>query len=167
MAISKSLTPRCKTAKAFTLLELLVVSILMTIVFMIIAQFWKWFSPSLNDMIGRWHLLRESKLATQILAQDFGSTVGAMIVGENELALCKDTGNPPNGVADWSTDTRVDYYLSGDKLMRSELDAGANFAIADGVSGFTVESVPPVIRITLDLQSSTASRQLVFYWNMP
>jgi uncharacterized membrane protein len=165
MVISKSLAPRCKTAKAFTLLELLVVSILMTIVFMIIAQFWKWFSPSLNDMIGRWHLLCESKLTTQILAQDFGSTV-AVTVGENEISLCRDTGNPPNGFADGS-DIWVDYYLSGNKLMRRDIDAGADFAVADGVTGFTVESIPPVFRITLNLQSSTASRQLVFLWSTP
>ena len=52
-------------------------------------------------------------------------------------------------------------------LVDLELDAGADFAVADGISGFTVESVPPVFRITLDLQCSTASRQLVFYWDMP
>jgi len=168
MATKIPLMSRSRGAKGFTLLELLVVSILTTIVVLITAQFWMWFSPSLNDLIARWHLLREGRIATQILAADFGSTVGATPVGEDRIILCKDSGNNPNGIADWAApDVLVDYYLSGGTLVRSD-SAGAEFAVADGISAFTVESVPPAsIRMTLDMQCSTASHQLVFYWNIP
>jgi type II secretory pathway pseudopilin PulG len=157
-----------KTAKGFTLLELLVVSILTIIVGLITAQFWMWFSPSLNDLVGRWHLLREGRTATLILASDFGSAVGATPVGENRIILCKDAGDNPNGIADWAApDVLVDYYLTGGTLVRND-SSGGEFAVADGVSGFTVESIPPSsIKMTLDLRSSTAARQLVFYWNIP
>jgi prepilin-type N-terminal cleavage/methylation domain-containing protein len=165
----KTLILRGKAAKGFTLLELLVVSILMVIVVLITAQFWMWFSPSLNEMIGRWHLLREGRLITQNFAADFGSTVGATPVGEDRIVLCKDSGPNPNGTADWAApDVLVDYYFSGGKLQRNDISTGADFAVADNVSAFTVEQISPTsIRISLDLQCSTASRQLVFYWNKP
>jgi prepilin-type N-terminal cleavage/methylation domain-containing protein len=165
----QTLMLRSKAAKGFTLLELLVVSILMVIVVLITAQFWMWFSPSLDEMVGRLHLLREGRIITQNFAADFGSTVGATPVGEDRIVLCKDGGPNPDGIASFAApDVLVDYYLSGSKLLRNDISTGADFAVADNVSAFTVEEISPtVIRISLDLQCSTASRQMIFYWDKP
>jgi len=161
------LTLRRRFRRGFTLIELMVVSILMAIVVLITSQFWRWFSPSVAEMIGREHILGEARIAMQNLAADFGSAVGAVAVGNNRLMLCKDSGDFPNGLADWAApDVLVDYYLVDGTLQRSDLSTGAEFAVADGISNFTVEQGPP-LRITMGLQRKGASRQLVFIWSTP
>ena len=151
----------------FTILELQVVAILMVIVMLIITQFWKWFLPSVTEMIAREHILCEARIAMQNLAADFGSAVGVTPIGNNRLVLCKDGGDFPNGLADWAPpDVLVDYSIVNNTLQRSNLSTGAEFTVADGILGFTIEEGPP-LRITLELQRQDATRQLVFMWSAP
>jgi type II secretory pathway pseudopilin PulG len=155
-----------KLVKGFTIMELLVVSILMVIVMLITSQFWMWFSPSVTEMIAREHILREAKMAAQNLAADFGSAVGAAPFGSDGLVLCKDGGDFPSGDANWAPpDVLVYYSLVGNTLQRSD-STGAEFTVADSVSNFTVGEGPP-LRITLELQCQDVARQLVFMWSAP
>jgi prepilin-type N-terminal cleavage/methylation domain-containing protein len=163
------LTLRQRTKKGFTILELMIVSILMVIVVMITNQFWAWFSPCVVDIIARGHTLREARMAMRSLADDFGAAVGAAPVGNDRLTICKDGGNPPNGQADWFTpDVMIDYFIVDNSLYRRDVSAGAEFAVADSISGFTVEQLSPtLIRITLDLTCRDFNRQLTFMWSQP
>jgi type II secretory pathway pseudopilin PulG len=158
-----------KLVKGFTIMELLVVSILMIIVVLITSQFWMWFSPSVTEMIAREHILREARMAMQNLAADFGSAVGAAPIGNNRLVLCRDGGDFPDGEPNWAApDVLVDYFLEGNTLQRSDLSTGAEFTVADGISNLTVEQVSPtLLRITLALECRTVERQLVFMWSAP
>ncbi len=123
--------------KGFTILELLVVSILMVIVMMIITQFWRWIMPSITEMSARWQILRENRIAMQNLASDFGSAVGFIIVGTDRFLLCQDSGDLPNGLADWaSPDILVDYSIVNNKLLRSDLSTGMESNIAECISNF-------------------------------
>jgi hypothetical protein len=141
----------------------------MVIVVMITAQFWKWFSPSVVNMVARGHILREARMAMQNLAADFGAAVGAAPAGSDRLVLCKDGGDFPNGVADWAApDALVDYFVTDGSLYRSDLSAGVEFVVADSVSDFTVEQISPtLVRITLQLVCRGFERQLVFMWSQP
>ncbi|MBN1787228.1 MAG: type II secretion system protein [Sedimentisphaerales bacterium] len=168
--MNRTISTLCKKAKrGFTLLELMVVSLLMFIVVMLTNQFWTWFTPSVTDIIARAHTLREARMAMRSLADDFGAAVGAAPLGGNRLILCKDGGDFPNGLADWSApDVLVDYYIVDSSLYRNNVSAGTGFAVADGVTGFTVEQISPtLIRITLDLAVRDFSRQLTFMWSQP
>ncbi len=155
--------------KGFTILELLIVALLMVMVTMIIAQFWRWILPSITDLNARWHILRENRLALQNLASDFGSTVGIVPVNSEQLMLCQDGGDFPNGLADWSAPDRlVDYSLVNTKLIRSDISSGMEVTVADCVSGFEVELVSPtLLRISLELSSYNVTRQMVFFWSQP
>jgi type II secretory pathway pseudopilin PulG len=163
------LTLRQRFGTGFTILELLVVSILMAMVVMITTQFWTWFSPSITDIIARGHTLREARMAMQNLADDFGAAVGAAPVGSDRLVLCKDGGDFPNGAADWAApDVLVDYFIADNSLYRSDLSAGVEFVVADSVSDFTVEQISPtLVRITLQWVCRDSERQLVFMWSQP
>ena len=164
-----ALTLQQRTKKGFTILELLVVSVLMLMVVMITNQFWAWFSPCVMDIIARGHTLREARMAMRSLADDFGAAVGAAPIGSDRLVLCKDGGDFPNGLADWAApDALVDYFIMDNSLYRSDISAGVEFVVADSVSNFTIEQISPtLLRITLDLACRDFSRQLVFMWSQP
>jgi prepilin-type N-terminal cleavage/methylation domain-containing protein len=161
-----SLSSRRGFRKGFTLLELLVVSILVVMLMLITTQFWTWFSPSIAEMVAREHLLREARIAMQSLAADFGSVVGVTLIGTDRIILCKDSGDLPNGLADWAApDILVDYAFVDNTLRRSD-SAGADFTVADCVSNFTADPGPP-LTITLEFQGKGDSRSLVFMWSEP
>ncbi len=155
--------------QGFTILELLIVAILMVMVTMIIAQFWRWILPSITDLNARWHILRENRVTMQNLASDFGPTVGILPVSSEQLILCQDGGDFPNGLADWSEpDRMVDYSLVNSKLVRSDISSGMEVTVANCVSGFEVEQLSPtLLRISLELSSYNITRQMVFFWSQP
>lgn len=142
-------------------MELLVVSVLMIIVMMIVAQFWKWFSPCITDLIARERLLREGRLTMQNLSYDFGSATE--ISGGSQLII---NGN-------------IYYYRESpddSNLYRRDVSEGTDFAIADCVSNFSVEENPEgsnLWQITLEFSARSYnndqpfSRELVFRWSPP
>lgn len=157
----------CRFRRGYTILELLVVSILMIIVLLITSQFWIWFSPSVVEMIAREHILREARMAIQNLAADFGSAVGAAPFGSDGLVLCKDGGDFPDGEPNWSDPDVLVYYSLVDNTLRCS-DSTGGFTVADSVSNFTVEQISPTLRrITLDLARRGTTRRLVFLWSAP
>ncbi len=165
--MSKQSAASRKNNGGFTILELMVVSILMTIVVLITAQFWRWFSPNVSFMIARGHILREARVAMENLAADFGSAVGASSVSGSGLLICKDSGDYPNGIADWTApDVMVDYSIVNNTLQRNDLSTGSVFTIADCISNITVEQVSPtLLSITLEFSKGGADRELVFLWS--
>jgi len=142
-------------------MELLVVSILMVVVMMITAQFWKWFSPCITDLIARERLLREARLTMQSLSYDFGNATE--ISGGNQLII---NGN-------------IYYYRESDddpNLHRRDLSGATDFTISDCISDFSVEENPPgsnLWQITLEFSARSYnndqpfSRELVFHWSPP
>ncbi len=158
-----------KLKKGFTILELLVVSILMVIVMMIITQFCRWILPSISEMSARWQVLRENRIAIQNLAFDFGSAVGILPVGTDRFVICQDSGDFPNGLADWAEpDILVDYSLVSNTLVRNDLSTGMEAAVADCISGFEVEQVSPtLVMITVESSCNSIAREMVFFWSLP
>lgn len=142
-------------------MELLVVSILMTIVMMITAQFWKWFSPCVSDLIARGHLLREARLTMQSLAYDFGNatsiTGGSQLVVNGKIRYYRESEDNPN-------------------LYRRDIPAGREFTIADCVSDFSVREYPlysHLWEITVEFQarsfnnSQPFTKEYTYHWRSP
>lgn len=162
MNIKKNIT---QNSNGFTLLELVVVSILMVIVIMITNQFWRWFSPGVADLIAREHILRESRLLTGSLACDFGSAdLSTEISGGDQLVV--------NGIR---------YYRESDSdknLYRQDISVtgGPDFVIADCVADFWVQENPPntnqwQITVLFEGQSYKKTlpfrKEVVFHWSPP
>lgn len=157
----KSLQFQNRGKSGFTIMELLIVSILMVIVVMIMNQFWRWFSPCVTDLIAREHLLRESRLTMQNFAYDFGAA--SEISGGDQLLI----------------NNNICYYrknISDPNLYRRNDSEGTNFAISDCVSDFSVVENPPnsnlwEINVTFQARSYNRdqpfSRELVFHWSPP
>ena len=157
------------TGAAFTLLELLIASVLSIGLTLIAAQFWGYFSVSLTELNDRARLAQEMRFAVEGLTQDFGTTVGASVMAADEVLLCRDGGNVPNGSPDWAPpDTLVRYSLISGQLVRQDLSSGVSLAVADNVSVFAVQDVTAsVLRMDITVLRGDISRQVSLLWSRP
>ena len=142
-------------------MELLVVSMLMIIVMMITACFWKWFSPGVSDLIAKEHLMREARLTIQSLAYDFGNV--SEISGGGQLFI----------------NNNIQYYRENDgdlNLYRRNISEGTDFAISDCVSDLSVTENPPgsnIWAIALEFKTRSYKNdrpfrcEMVFHWSPP
>jgi prepilin-type N-terminal cleavage/methylation domain-containing protein len=167
---SRHSTKRPRTRReGFTLLELLVVSVLMVGVTLMAAQFWASFSRDMVDMAARTITAQELRFVLSGLSEDFGACVGAVGMEDGRLVLCKDAGQYPNGIADWgSPDTLVEYSLSGKQLRRFDQSTGDEMTMADSVSNLQVEDVSAsVVQVTVEIRRAGITREAVLLWSRP
>lgn len=158
-----------RVRSAFTLMELLVTSILVSGVLALSARFCRNYCLSLLDLSGRQTVLRELRLAQQYLAQDFGPAVGATAMGGNRLLICQDAGNAPDGVAQWgSPDVLVEYCLTDGLLYRYDYSSDLDVAVASCVQDFAVsEAGESDLSISLTVECAQASRDMSLEWSRP
>jgi len=155
--------------RAFTLVELLVVSVLMTALTLMTAQVWRYFSTEMKDLAGRARVAQELRFAMESICEDMGATVGAIVVEPNRVRLCKDAGQEPDGVPNWAPpDIMVEYYLAGTQLVRDNTSSGSQIVMADSVSGFAVQDVSgTVVQMDIEITRGDVSRQVTLMWSRP
>ena len=155
--------------RAFTLVELLVVSVLMTALTLMTAQVWRYFSTEMKDLAGRARVAQELRFAMESICEDMGATVGAIVVEGSRIRLCKDAGAQPDGVANWAPpDIMVEYYLAGTQLVRDNTSSGSQIVMADSVSQFAVLDVSPaVVQMDIEITRGDVSRQVTLMWSRP
>ena len=132
---------------AFTLVEMLLVSTLMTVLAMLLTVTWSAFGRPLTDAATRSRISEEACLAAASLARDFGGNlassdgrlgfpangqlIGRMQPGDTVLRLCYDGGNRADGLAEWADpDTVISYQVQGGSLVRWDENAGTSFVVA-------------------------------------
>ncbi len=127
--------------RAFTLVELLVTAVIMTMLTLMTAQVWRYFSVEMTNLAARARVAQELRFAMESICEDLGATVGAVIVEPDRVRLCKDAGAQPDGVANWAPpDIMVEYYLVGTQLIRYDTSSGSQIVMADSVNRFHVDS---------------------------
>lgn len=154
---------------AFTLMELLVVSMLMAGLTIIAATSWRYLTVQMTDCTARARAAQELRFAVENIAQDMGAAVGATPVGGNGVLLCLDGGSNPNGQADWaSPDVLVQYSVSDGQLVRYDQSAGTEVTVAGDVSSLVVENVTAtLLRIVVQVRRSDVTRQATLFWSKP
>ncbi len=155
--------------RAFTLVELMVASLLMTVLTVMTAQVWRFFSTEMKDLAGRARVAQELRFAMESICEDMGATVGAIVVEPDRVRLCKDAGTPPDGVANWAPpDIMVEYYLVGTQLVRDDTSSGSQIVMADSVSQFAVQDVSgTVVQMDIEMTRGDVSRQVTLMWSRP
>ena len=143
----------------FTLLELLVVSVLMIGLATMTAQMWQHFSAGAADIAGRTVAAQELRLALESLSDDMGSVVWATPTMTDGLRICR---KDPDSQAD----VIVEYSLSSRRLVRNDLSVGVGVPIADNVSGFVASDVTSsVLRITVCVTAKNVTREATLFWS--
>jgi hypothetical protein len=145
------------------LLEVSVVSILMSLLVLMMSSTWSGFGRSLSDSIIRCRVAQQASLAVAALTrelggqcpdhltglQEAGNVVGRMITGGSELRLCFDSG-APNGHADWATPDYVfSYRVEDGQLIRETEATGVIHVLASNVESMELVELSDGIRITL------------------
>ena len=119
---------------AFTLVEMLLVSTMMTVLAMLLTVTWSALGRPLTDAATRSRICEEANLAAASLARDFGGNlassdgrlgfpangklVGRMQPGDTVLRLCYDSGNFADGLAEWADpDTVISYQVQNGSLV--------------------------------------------------
>jgi prepilin-type N-terminal cleavage/methylation domain-containing protein len=155
--------------EGFTLLEMLVVSILMSGTVVVIAQFWRSLSLSMNDLVSRSDTAEEMRFVTENVARDFGSALGVTVFGSDRFLICQDSGQTPNGTADWDEpDIIIEYFTSAGQLRRFNQSSGVETTIADGVSSFeVVKTADSKFRMNIEIREKDTTRRALFLWNEP
>jgi prepilin-type N-terminal cleavage/methylation domain-containing protein len=153
----------------FTLLELLVASMLMSGTVVVIAQFWRSLSLSMNDLVSRSNAAEEMRFVTENVSRDFGSALGVTVLDSDRFLICQDSGKTPNSTADWGEpDIIVEYFVSANQLRRFNQSSGVETTIADGVSSFEVEKTSDSqLRIDIEIRNKDITRRALFLWNEP
>ncbi|MCD6378717.1 MAG: type II secretion system protein [Planctomycetes bacterium] len=156
---------RCEDG--FTLLELLIVSVLMVFVTALTAEMWRYFSIGLVNLDARSKAVEEMRFALETISADVGSAVGATALGEDRVLFCKDGGDY-NCQADWAPpDTMVEYYLSNNHLIRYNRSDGTQITVAR-VSDFEVENITDeLMRFTIRFEVGDVSKQVILMWSKP
>jgi type II secretory pathway pseudopilin PulG len=155
-------------ATAFTLLELLVVSVLMAAISLIVAQMWRYFSVDLTDLGARARAAQELRLAVESLQEDMGSAVAATRMSDSHVLICKDGPPDYDGVPWNQQDVQVEYYLSEGKLVRYDHSTAAEMTIASDVADFAVADLSPsLLEMVIQVQRSGLSRQVTLRWSRP
>lgn len=149
---------RSRIRNGFTLLEVMVASIVMSLLVMLMAQAWSGLGRPTVDMAIRGRLAQEAGLAAAALAGDLGgylsnpegrlgTTASLPLVGRlqptgSQLWLCFDGGPAPNGAPDWGPpDTVIVYDVQGGRLVRTDQTAGTAVTVAQCASGLHVQDL--------------------------
>ena len=154
-------------ASGFTLLELLVVSMLAAGVAATTAQFWRTMSLSMRDLNARSKTAEELRFVMQNISNDFGSTVGISVFEIDLFLICQDSGKNPNETADWDEpDVIIEYFLSDKQIRRFNRSSGLETVVAESVSSFEIEQVTDsMYKISVTLTQDNITRNAAFLWS--
>jgi hypothetical protein len=159
-------SPAPRARKAYTLIEVLLVSSLMTMLAIIVAGVWSGLGGPIIDAISRARVAQEANMAAAALSRDFGGNldlsegsggglsdgklVGVAHPGGTILRLCFDGGASPNGTADWADpDTVVSYQVDNGNLIRWNELSGATFVVARYIDSLEMSDVDAGVEIRL------------------
>jgi type II secretory pathway component PulJ len=155
--VSTQCTHSCRRHGS-TLLEVMLVSILMSLLVILVSEVWAAFGRPAADIVARCQVAQEARLAAASLADDLGGClangegrlgdkrsyqfVGRLQPANSQLWLCFDGGSNPNGIADWAPpDTVIVYEVQGNNLLRWDQSSGQSFAVARHVSKLEVQDL--------------------------
>jgi len=121
----------------FTLMEMLIVGLLGTLVVTFMSNATRWYTHSMLDLHASAQLGSELKIATEAIAQDFGRSISAQTTDGSDLEFNYDTNG--DSTAQWAApDTVIQYKVQGGVLLRRDLTAGTEIAMARHITALTV-----------------------------
>lgn len=173
--MSRSTSRQFRLRRGFSLVEVSIVSGLMAVLAVLLANAWSGLGRPLLDATVHARLAQEADLALAALSRDLGGylsdtagrtggkstypVVGRLQPGGSQLWLCFDGGSTPNGQADWAPpDTVISYEVVASALVRWDQTAGTSFVVARNVDSFYLQDLGSEVQITLTLSFRSVSQ---------
>lgn len=157
---------RARRRRGYTVLELTIVGGMMAMLAMFFSAAWAAFGRPASDAIARARVAQEAGHAADALARDLGGSLAAhdartgqllqyRLVGrlqpDDELRLCFDGGDEPDGIPNWlAPDHVIIYYREDSRLVRWDWTAGIKTTIARHLYDLDV-SEPAAGRVRIGL----------------
>lgn len=146
----------------FTVLEVVIVSALMSLLVVLISGAWSGLGRTAADAAVRCRITQEANLAVESLARDLGGSlpdqgtgskahgrlVGRLVAGGPQLRLCFDGDD--DGQADWAApDTVILYEIQSNRLVRQNLQTASQYVVAGNLQQMQLTDQGDGIRIDL------------------
>jgi prepilin-type N-terminal cleavage/methylation domain-containing protein len=145
--------------KGFSLIELMVVSVLMVLVATMSAQMWRYFRAQAADLTSRTRTAQELRMALESLADDMGSVVWAIPVDPTHLLVCRQAPGAPTRVT-------IEYSLDAGQLVRLDQSTGIAIPVADCVSAFSVRNATEeILQIDIAIRSGGTTHRSTLFWS--
>ncbi len=157
-----------KTEYGHTLVELMVVTTLMTMLTFMIAQVWRPIAVSTTTLRERAVASTEVGLAAEFLRKDFGGASTAKDVTETRLLIKREfeVADRMKSMATGDEDPGVEYYLEDAGLMRRDLLLNQEVQVAHGLTTFEVGRAPDGdLKIQLGSGEGKNAHQLTLIWS--
>jgi type II secretory pathway component PulJ len=130
--------------RGHTLIELMVVTTLMTLLTFMVAQVWRPLTHSTATLRDRAIASTEISLAAEFLRKDFGGAVYAESLSEQTLNIRREfeVANRLKSLASGDLDPGVEYRFADSGLMRRDFHLNEEVQVAHGITSFVVRRTP-------------------------
>jgi type II secretory pathway pseudopilin PulG len=149
---------------AFTLLEVMIVGLLLSMLALFLSGMWSAFGPAVADITRSARYAQDLQLAVESLRRDLsgslvdlktgsiqrGQLVGWFEHGQDELHLCFD-GEPTDGAAAWAApDIVVRYRVEGGQLVRWDSQTSQSMIVASHVRQLDIGAYETRVDVKLE-----------------
>lgn len=155
-----------RASSGHTLVELVVVTVLMALLTVLIAQAWRPIGQSTAALRAEAAGMTELRLALAFLRQDFGATEHASAVPGGGLELRRELAALERfGRGTLARDPGVLYRLEDDQLLRIDRLNNERFSVAREIRGLRVENMPGGgVRVQLQAGRDPEVREIEVVW---
>ena len=151
----KRCSARHHPRRGFSAIEMAVVSMLTALLSVIMSSVWMNFCKPALEASARCRMALEANLAAASFSRDFGGNLadsagrvgvpldgrftGRMIPASGWLRICYHGGNDTDPLPKWATpDVVISYQLDGNRLIRTDENAGTQVVVATNLTSFSV-----------------------------
>jgi len=156
-----------RTARGFTLVELLVVVVLSSGIMLLGMWSWRPQQHAILELRDRTQVVGELRLAVENLLQDLGGAHKLTISGTTLHIEREEATATLAGGWDGSADEGVEYWRDDDDLWRLDVASGRVRLVASRLTAFDVGKNGKRISIDLSAGEGDAERNLGLRWRNP
>lgn len=154
-----------RTGNGFTLLELTIVLLVSTMVMLLAGALQSSYGRRSSDLLERAEVVRELQLAIDSLRGDCGAATEVLRSGANTVVISRESAALATaGLQLSGLDAGVRYELSGEHLIRTDLEFGGEYIVAQRLANFVVERQGQEVRMILTAGTGAEEKVVTLRW---
>ena len=154
-----------RNRRGFTLLELVIVLMVSTLVFLLAGALQSSYGKRSTDLLVRAETVRELQLAVEAMRQDAGAATDLRRWSPTALHILREAAPlAAVGLVIQGADAGVEYELVGADLIRTDLEFGGSFVTATGLTDFEVTDTGAQVVVRLAAGNGTEAKEVFLRW---